>query len=533
MKAARHAARTRRDDFSSRTRSRLALRVAHRCSHPDCRVSTVGPTDSLDGVRSVGRAAHITAAAPGGPRYDAKFTPEQRRSIDNAIWLCANHADLVDGDEKRFPVALLREWKERAERAAREEQGSQLPSPRELAAYKTKVLGENLTGGSVASLLAETSDIARRELEKLDPRLSVGVATQDGTPIFTLQALEDVPLKFVVGPPQAKEWATQFERLLRHGDTLSIDSTTVRVTGSPLTESLFDGWTGKLEISKPPLTEAVLVYSYPPAVVGAARALEVAGEIRGGTESFTFRGQALGGIFSAEYRLPKDHGMSAQADFTHTFDFHFWDGKSLQHLPYFERVASFIAAAACGQPIQIHLEIMGNRIFSGATSSLIQNERIQSIDWLLHYIREARELLRAIGGSVEFWVSQINSEEARAVHELWHLLVNCRNLRGIQLPELTLTMQVLNEQSAAAALVGAIQDATPQIVRVTQQLAHPLSLFGKPVPIGKLTLLYTDARFHLADSTQRIEPGKACSLRVVPSETSKLTTYVDRDASNA
>ena len=79
--------------------------------------------------------------------------------------------------------------------------------------------------------------------------------------------------------------------------------------------------------------------------------------------------------------------MSAQADFTHTFDFHSWDGKPLQHLPYFERVASFIAAAStCGQPIQIHLEIVGNRILSGATSSLLQDERIQSIDWLLNYV---------------------------------------------------------------------------------------------------------------------------------------------------
>lgn len=34
---------------------------------------------------SIGIAAHITAAAPGGPRYNAAMTPEERSSIDNGF----------------------------------------------------------------------------------------------------------------------------------------------------------------------------------------------------------------------------------------------------------------------------------------------------------------------------------------------------------------------------------------------------------------------------------------------------------------
>jgi hypothetical protein len=63
-------------------------------------------------------AAHITAASPGGPRFDSSLTPKQRRSIENAIWMCRNCGTLVDYDEEQFTVEQLREWKARAERAA-------------------------------------------------------------------------------------------------------------------------------------------------------------------------------------------------------------------------------------------------------------------------------------------------------------------------------------------------------------------------------------------------------------------------------
>ncbi|HXR03685.1 MAG TPA: hypothetical protein VN836_03150 [Verrucomicrobiae bacterium] len=65
-------------------------------------------------------AAHITAASPGGPRYDASLTPEQRADISNGIWLCQFCAKLVDNDEKRFRAEHLRLWKTLAEQRQRD-----------------------------------------------------------------------------------------------------------------------------------------------------------------------------------------------------------------------------------------------------------------------------------------------------------------------------------------------------------------------------------------------------------------------------
>ena len=110
-----------RDDFSRNTVDLLGRRVGARCSNPRCRKLTTGPQVRTDRVINIGVAAHITAAAEGGPRFDASLSAEERQAPDNGIWLCQNCAKLVDNDIARYPVVLLRQWKDNAEAAALDE----------------------------------------------------------------------------------------------------------------------------------------------------------------------------------------------------------------------------------------------------------------------------------------------------------------------------------------------------------------------------------------------------------------------------
>jgi hypothetical protein len=143
-----------RDDFNEAVKRNLALRVGHVCSKPDCRASTSGPHEDPAKSVNLGVAAHITAAAPGGPRFDSKLTVEQRSSAENGIWLCQTDGKLVDSDEGRFSEGLLREWKATAEREAGARAGKALaPKPDEsnpnaasssLAAHQAARLNEFL-----------------------------------------------------------------------------------------------------------------------------------------------------------------------------------------------------------------------------------------------------------------------------------------------------------------------------------------------------------------------------------------------------
>lgn len=102
-------------EFTEATKRKLRERVAYMCSRPDCRLLTVGPTGTGEGVLRLGEASHIHSAAENGPRFLPQQSNEECRSFANGIWLCKSHASEVDKDEVTFPAKLLRDWKSGAE----------------------------------------------------------------------------------------------------------------------------------------------------------------------------------------------------------------------------------------------------------------------------------------------------------------------------------------------------------------------------------------------------------------------------------
>ncbi len=108
-----------RDEFSLPVKRLLAARAGYHCSNPQCRNLTSGPDEGDGGSINMGVAAHITAAAKGGSRYNPNLTSEQRSSTDNGIWLCVHCSVLIDKKEGDFPAELLVNWKKHAENSAR------------------------------------------------------------------------------------------------------------------------------------------------------------------------------------------------------------------------------------------------------------------------------------------------------------------------------------------------------------------------------------------------------------------------------
>ncbi len=105
-----------RDNFSKITKDILAKRVSFKCSNPNCKKITVGPHSINDKAINLGVAAHITAAAKGGPRFEEEMNQEERKSIKNGIWLCQNCAKLIDTDVEKHTTHELVLWKSLAEK---------------------------------------------------------------------------------------------------------------------------------------------------------------------------------------------------------------------------------------------------------------------------------------------------------------------------------------------------------------------------------------------------------------------------------
>ena len=108
--------------MSKHSRRHLAQVIAARaglgCSNPRCRRATSGPHSDPEMMLDIGVAAHTVAVSPGGPRYVAELTPEERQSARNAIWLCNTCHLLIDVAPKKYSPELLHEWKADAERIA-------------------------------------------------------------------------------------------------------------------------------------------------------------------------------------------------------------------------------------------------------------------------------------------------------------------------------------------------------------------------------------------------------------------------------
>lgn len=108
-------AKKNRDEFSPATKLKIAKQACWHCSFPTCRKSTVGATSDGEDVINIGTAAHICAAAPGGPRYDENMSPTERSSAKNGIWMCRDHGNAIDSTDPEFTVERLREWKRQVE----------------------------------------------------------------------------------------------------------------------------------------------------------------------------------------------------------------------------------------------------------------------------------------------------------------------------------------------------------------------------------------------------------------------------------
>lgn len=151
-----------RDNFSSTVKTRLAKRAGYLCSLRSCRANTVGPSrESPEATANIGVAAHICAAADGGPRSDGGMPKAMRVSVSNGIWLCQTHASLIDRDLARFTVGVLRSMKVQHEEYVEKNIGVRPVGPatarlagREISDEAARIILDRLEGGRTGCLLS-------------------------------------------------------------------------------------------------------------------------------------------------------------------------------------------------------------------------------------------------------------------------------------------------------------------------------------------------------------------------------------------
>lgn len=503
-----------RDNFAEPIKRALRERVAYRCSNPECRVPTVGPADGPVGVTRIGDAAHITAASRNGPRYDNSLTPEERKAIDNGIWLCMPCARKIDSQVDAHPVDLLRKWKTDAEVRAALEMGRPLPSEDSVRSEFVSAL----TGSPhlSSSLIPNAHGATAEALERLDPRFSVTTSYADGTTKITLRPNQPVCLSLHVGGDRQEEFGKGMDDLISKGEAVSIPTDAVRITGSQLVEHALDqhrkSGVAQLKFAAPRRSALMKLALLSPDQQILEPFDDVRGELWGGYKQVTFEGRTFDSLLVLRVVVqPED---MTRGDATFEIDTTHWDSCEVQSLPYFEDIERFVDLVSQGWLIDIKLKTKGKMAFAGRMKT--NSDSFSSIQIMVTYILRVRMLAEILNQSFAFQCANVSGED----HELLHEYLKWGK-PGVTHDQTTLAANpkmVLVAQDGAKNIRDLMSKPEPAELTYVEKESSVVVIFGETYTLPRRTVIMEGVTPRIRTDLSQVLEGEGVEIEWQPEE---------------
>lgn len=363
----------------------------------------MGPGDDPLAVANIGKAAHIAAAAPGGPRYVASMTSNERSSIDNAIWLCSNCATMIDVAPEAYPISLLHEWKHQAEHAADLEKGKALPSHNDARNQLVAALS-GMPVPFTTTAIQNVHGATEAALHALDPRFRIETSFSNKVTTYTVHALEQVDFKVRIPASLAEEWQAAMQDLIDHGRDAKLPAAGIRLKGSPLLEKMFSDnglHDSQLRVEshkKPALQKLKLI---DPDTQRVEPFDDLVGQVVFGRKSATFEGSACGGMFLMSLNISWAQAC-AYTTVELSVNFDQWEKCDLRYLPHFDKLLRLFELLAAGWEADIALEIAGLPVLQAKGSMPGESDSIRATHAHLRFIAFVRTIARHIDASIFF-----------------------------------------------------------------------------------------------------------------------------------
>ncbi|NVJ61640.1 MAG: hypothetical protein HWE27_14690 [Gammaproteobacteria bacterium] len=386
-----------RHDFLKSTITTLRENVAGLCSNPDCRVLTVASVSDKDKTLNLGVAAHICAAAPGGPRYNPDQTKDERRAYENGIWLCSTCSRLIDDDSASYPVALLNSWKSQTIEYVRSNVGKQMLPKEEI---ETRAISEtlNYVGGRDPASLFNKGAMAVKHFDKhlsqLDNRFSVQTNVINGnTQTLITPIAENVSVKVTMDHQTGRFFDSQLKEMRTSGKPVTIPTSSISFSGSKLFEAVTDGLGESGELRIEPHATKIKLSLY--AILNDKHLY--LGEFNGKQyileNGLKFTAYAFNKFLKITMFYDADRG-ALQYNFVASVKQ--WDDKSLNKIPYFKRLLSakdiLLNGGILGVSIEFDEEHELNPFDEEKTPPLETKRFFASIGELVHVVDCVKKL---------------------------------------------------------------------------------------------------------------------------------------------
>ncbi|VVO01558.1 hypothetical protein [Pseudomonas fluorescens] len=520
-----------RHDFLQSTVQRLRDRAGNVCSFPGCHVHTHGSAFNGDKAVGVGVACHIKAAAPGGPRYDAKQTKDERRHLNNGIWMCQTHSKLIDADDSAYSVKILRDWRHTAEARSNSLINQKSFTENEVKAaieegtVSTLQRWVNRSNDPFETPIAEVMKGYETGLERLDPRFNVQVDVVGGKYHHIISAAQDnVSLRLILQDLDQLEDFWEAERaLFEEGRELQIPGAHFKIEGSKLFDAIHQrthrSGQGVLTMGAPKRALTANLYARSPE--GHERAIDTfTCYYTSGSVRTVFNGTALGGFFAVNASCTHD-GRDTKFDLT--FNLEAWCGKNILDLPGFTRLARAAQNLGKGRLV-VEIEV-GNNVASFDTkSSPINEEYHAQLRWLIEYLDFARKVAEHCSEHVILKAIDFDSEVYMALRKYARLLSGpvATTRKPGWLCGGAFTYYDGCELSSFEST------GIPPVIKLALKDTMTFELFGQAITAPRIETIYTDVEFSLFSDLDAREKPK---IELYTTEKSTITTQLQAEDS--
>ncbi|MGX9728731.1 MAG: hypothetical protein ACTFAK_15900 [Candidatus Electronema sp. VV] len=495
-----------RDDFFQKTINALRRRAGNRCSNPDCRVPTDAPSDEgPEAVNNTGKAAHITAAAPGrgARRYNSALKPEERRSIHNGIWLCGNCATKIDNDDKIYTVALLHEWKKKTEESAKREQGKKLPDEND-AINTLLAAATGQTSVFLPNLMPNASKAASSYLENLDPRFTVKTNFHEGWTDHLFCPKEDVKFKIIAKPEKIHE-------LIRRGGFISFNSNEIKFEGLP---SLKLSENSKIYLGSRRENILIKIKVVSPDFKSESSFYDLHGEKVSGTELMSIKADGLGGLFSVKISMSFDQ----KNEFAIAVNHNLWDRCELNRLKYFDQIYDLHHKIANKWALNFSVEREGELLFSACQAHLSGNSYFLSQFIYFDFIKMARWVSKKLRCPMHYNSLFQITEVMYSNMEIIYKILSEGSYKTPYDKSLCIKNTKFNNQ--LAEMISCSEEKFLYI-KIDQAEREKIKLFDKELLIPKLSKTFTKIKVKLANSArEKASIGDLVDIELIPDDNS-------------
>lgn len=190
----------------------------NQCAFPECKEVLVFEKDVI------GEICHIEAENSKGPRYNTAQTDDERRAFENLILLCPKHHKIIDGDEGKYVVGILKGYKADHEKQFKESSFEVSDDEISKALAKLEVTQINVNSSSGTQGVTNSGDINITQN---------GLAYKDVESLFQTLFEANFPKLREIAGEEAKRNITAFAKTFYETGAKSLTSSDVEKFSTP------------------------------------------------------------------------------------------------------------------------------------------------------------------------------------------------------------------------------------------------------------------------------------------------------------